>query len=75
MSQKTAQAPIMQTFDTVIVYGIGAGREGQNTTMFNNVTDYHVTHNTIRFKYISKSTNEQRDAIFYKDNISGVATT
>lgn len=60
-------------FKYITIFGIGAGKDGQHTTRFNNVTNFISGEESITFYYTSASTGEKHQATFLLDNISGVS--
>ena len=46
-----------------------------NTAYFKDVKDYKTDAENIRFSYFGVSSQERKEATFYKDSIAGIART
>lgn len=53
------------------LFGKNAGANGQGTLMFYGVTDYKEVANEITFTYVSASTGNIKEAIFYIEDLMG----
>ena len=60
---------------SLYVFGISAGKDGQNTLKFENITNFISMPSCISFGYESVSTGEKRQSTFYKNQISGYSFT
>lgn len=63
-------------FKELYIFGIQAGKNGQNTLEFYDGAVANVSDDErLIFEYKSKSTGEVRKAMFFKANISGFSYT
>jgi len=58
---------------SLVIFGHGAGKDGQNTLMFGGVEDFADDGVELSFTYFGKSTQVKRRACFSKAQISGYA--
>lgn len=58
-------------YKSITIFSIGAGKDGQSTLRFNDIFDYTITEDRIRFEYISASDKQYKVAVFFLKNISG----
>ena len=71
---------IVSSVKELYIFGLGAGKDGQGTLKFQNVTNLeeHIIEGeseVLNFEYVSASTGEKREAYFYLRNISGFSYT
>ena len=75
MTNMIEQTETLLMLKELFIFGIGAGKDGQNTLKFENVMKFNQMEDRLTFEYTSVSTGKKRQAVFFKSNISGWSGT
>lgn len=58
---------------SIVIFGMGAGKDGNNTLLFSGVENLKEDAHEVSFTYFGESTQVTRRATFSRNRISGYA--